>query len=302
LKTLSLSDKRRTSQCHALIIVCLLTSATSILVLEGLSTGCVIEALERHAARYGMPAQVFVDSGTQLTRLEESSFNLRNINSHLSSSQRFTITVATPRAHHQQGRAEAKIKVLRNMLTAWSNSAEEANTLIGWETIFARISSAVDDLPIARGSASAASDIGWEIITANRLKLGRNNYRQLDGPIRLEGNPSKQLERNRILTSKWYELFLERLSLLIPPPSKSSERVPKIGDIVVFVYQDPNLRKLWTWKVGLIVEQLSRSTFRIKYNLAPKCETRTVDRSAAQICVVLPVDELDFSHPQFFDN
>jgi hypothetical protein len=36
--------------------------------------------------------------------------------------------------------------------------------MIGWETLFARIASQIDDLPIARGSASAATDLGWEII------------------------------------------------------------------------------------------------------------------------------------------
>ena len=59
-------DSRKSIVVHAVVIVCLLTSATSIHVIEGLTTQSVIMALERHASRYGVPAHIYVDSGTQL--------------------------------------------------------------------------------------------------------------------------------------------------------------------------------------------------------------------------------------------
>ena len=43
------NDSRRSFTAHALVIVCLLTSATSIAVLDGLTTQTVVMALERHA-------------------------------------------------------------------------------------------------------------------------------------------------------------------------------------------------------------------------------------------------------------
>ena len=52
------NDSRKSFTAHALVIVCLLTSATSIMVLDGLTTQTVVMALERHASRYGMPAHV----------------------------------------------------------------------------------------------------------------------------------------------------------------------------------------------------------------------------------------------------
>ena len=172
-----------------------------------------------------MPAKLFVDCGTQLEKLQDASFSLQDICAR-TSTQQIKVTVATPKAHHQQGRVEAKIKIMRQMLTAWSASCKECNTLLGWETLFARVASAIDDLPIARGSASAACDLGWEIITPNRLKLGRNNNRQLDSPILLDNCPQNQLEQNRLLTQKWYEIFIQRLRLLIPPPEHKTDRTP----------------------------------------------------------------------------
>ena len=46
-----------------------------------------------------------------------------------------------------------------------------------WETTFAKISSALDDLPIARGDTSTTNNLGFDNLCANRLKLERNNFR-----------------------------------------------------------------------------------------------------------------------------
>ena len=54
---------------YALVVVCVLTSATSILSLEGISTEDIVAALERHSSRYGVPGIIFTDNGTQLAAL-----------------------------------------------------------------------------------------------------------------------------------------------------------------------------------------------------------------------------------------
>jgi hypothetical protein len=186
---------RKTFPCHALIIVCLLTSATNILTMDGLTTQAVVQAIERHAARYGIPGHLYVDSGTQLEKLQDANFQLRDVQMNIAA-HRFKVMVTVPKAHQQQGRVEAKIKVMRKMLAAWAKTNEECNTLLGWETVFAKVASAIDNIPIARGSANASYDLGWEIITPNLLKLGMNNYHQLEGPIKLDNCLQTQLERD----------------------------------------------------------------------------------------------------------
>ena len=281
---------KKTFSCHALVIVCLLTSATNIHVLEGLTTQAVIQALERHASRFGVPAQMFVDSGTQLEKLQDAQFQLRDVCLTMGT-QRFNVTVVTPKAHQQQGRVEAKVKNIRKMLQAWSTSTDECNTLIGWETLFAQVASAINDVPIARGSASAPSDPGWEIITPNWLMLGRNNHRQLDGPIKVTNCPQTQLERNRLISARWYEIFIQRLSLLIPSPAAEHDRQPELGDVVLFVFLDPNFKTLWVWKLGVIEEKQSRSTYKIRYS-GSDGEKKHVLRAVAQISVIVPVGQL----------
>ena len=49
---------------YALVFVCILTGTTKILVLEGLETQDVVQSIERHASRYGVPRELFIDNGT----------------------------------------------------------------------------------------------------------------------------------------------------------------------------------------------------------------------------------------------
>jgi hypothetical protein len=285
-------DSRKSFVVHALLMVCLLTSATSIHVIEGLTTQPVVMALERHSTRYGVPAHIFVDAGTQLEKLQDTSFSFRSIEGWCTSGSTFTVTVATPKAHEQQGRVEAKIKVLRDLLQTFSLTSDHCNTLIRWETVFARISNHIDNLPIARGSASAPSDLGWEIITPNRLKLGRNNFRQLKGEIELTGGPQTMLERNHLLTEKWYQLFIDRIPLLIPKPERPTDSPLTPGDVVLFVFQDPGTPKLWTWKLGVIETQKSRSTYEIRYVLHPGGKCKYICRDLRHISIIHREGEL----------
>ena len=73
-------------------------------------------------------------------------------------------------------------------------------TILQWETLYAKIANTVDNLPM--GYTSNSSNLGYEIITPNRLKLGRNNSRSLEGSgIKLDmaSNFVALLERNREL-------------------------------------------------------------------------------------------------------
>lgn len=296
------NDSRKSFTAHALVIVCLLTSATSILVIDGLTTQTVVMALERHASRYGVPAHVFVDSGTQLEKLRDTHFSLRDVNGYESQGKKFSITVATPKAHEQQGRVESKIKIVRKMLQTLSDTAELVNTLLGWETTFARIADQIDNLPIARGSSRAPTDLGWEIITPNRLKLGRNNFRQLEGTIVLSNAPQTQLDRNRLVQDKWYEIFSARMHLLVPK-AENKRTVPlQPDDVVLFVFQDGGIPKMWVWRLGIIVRQVSRSTYEIRYVSQLGSPPRLILRDARHISLIHKADEIPPMSSKFLEN
>ena len=51
-------------------------------------------------------------------------------------------------------------------------NAKHALPVLQWETLFSKIANTVDNLPITKGDTSNNTNLGYEIITLNRLKLG----------------------------------------------------------------------------------------------------------------------------------
>ena len=72
-------NARKRVHCYALVIVCVLTGATAIFALEGIESQDIVHALERHSARSGVPAKIFVDNGTQLKAMKHAKFSVRDI-------------------------------------------------------------------------------------------------------------------------------------------------------------------------------------------------------------------------------
>jgi hypothetical protein len=293
------NESKKCFPAYALVIVCLLTSATNVLVLDGITTQTVIQALERHSARYGVPAQIFVDAGRQLAKLQDASFQLQDLRFRNFPGMTFEVHVCPPKAHQEQGRVESKIKQLKETLQQLSESTTVCNTLLGWETTFSLIANRIDSLPIARGSASAASDLGWEVITANRLKLGRNNHRQLVGHIQITSCPQAQLTRNQLISTKWYQIFQKRIPLLIPSPAKKEECMPSAGDVVVFVASDLGRKRNWNWKLGIIERQLTKCRFAIRFLSDDGITQKIAERNTNEISVIVPANKLPPTHPEF---
>ena len=261
-------NARKSFEIYALLIVCLLTGATSILAMEGLETQDVIQAIERHGSRHGIPAVVYVDNGAQLIALENVTFDLRNLQATVSDTHGMQVEVSTPKSHEARGRAEAKVKILRQMLEKLSVNKETCMTAIQWETLFSRISSQIDDIPIAKCNSSNVFDPGWDLITPNRLKLGRNNNRSLESPMNLikGSGPTALLQRNREIQKFWYQMFIDRIHHLIPRPAKWKDTdIINIGDVCLFIHTENANMGSHGWKIGRIVSIPNKNKVVIEY-------------------------------------
>ena len=304
---------RKQFPIYALVIVCVLTSASSILALEGLQTQNVIQALERHSIQYGVPNRIFVDNGTQLIALQNAEFTLRDLNMHVYDSMGLQVEVSSAKSHESRGRVEAKVKILRSMLQKLAINTETAVTALEWETCFGKIANQIDDLPMAKGKTSNVSDIGWDIITPNRLKLGRNNYRSLDGPIMISGNlgVDNLLENNRKIQHTWYQMLIDRLHHLIMKPTKwSKSDIPNVDDIVLFIYLDGQRSKNRAiWKLGKIIE-ISSNKRKVVIAFPERTEIgnlkipklKTLSRSLREVSVIYSVKDLPLNSHEHFSS
>ena len=299
---------RKTYKVYALIFVCILTSATNILVLEAIETQHVVNAIERHSARYGVPAQVFVDSGTQLVALKHAKFSIRDLDAQVHDAVGLRVSVSTPKAHEERGRVERKIRSVREMLEKTGVNITHPMTSIEWETRFAAIANSLDSIPMAKGKPTTARDFSDEILTPNRLKLGRNNMRTLHINTRLQdpGLPSDLLQQNRKVMEVFYRVMMDRVHQLVLKPDKwnhNEKRPPKIDDIVIFLMKESNTEK--DWKLGRVIEEGERKVKILYWKKEKKDDIpvmKILERSHRDISILLPEGEVPMNSTEYFNT
>ena len=102
--------------------------------------------------------------------------SLRDVHAQVQDSLGIQVVVSTAKAHSERGQVERKIRYLKESLEKMGVNTNHPQTVLQQETLFAKIANTVDNHPMAKGDTSNSSNLGYEIITPNRLKLGRNNY------------------------------------------------------------------------------------------------------------------------------
>ena len=302
-------NARKTFKIYALIIVCLLTGATSILAMEGLETQDVVQAIERHSARHGVPAVMYVDNGTQLIALEHADFKLRDVETQVHDSLGMRIIVSNAKSHEERGRVEAKVKILREMMEKLSVSPQSPMTAIQWETLFAKIGNMIDDVPLAKCTNSNLADPGWDVITANRLKLGRNNNRSLEGSVSLPRGVGADtlLKRNQDIQRVWYQMLIDRIHHLIPRPAKwkKTDEV-RVDDICLFIYSENSAMKKDVWKLGRITEIPKKNKVIIKFPGNPTNKglptSKYLARCPRDISIISAAGDVELNSRKFYNE
>ena len=304
---------RKTLKIYALIVVCLLTSAVNILALEGLETQDVIQALERHSARYGVPAAIYVDNGTQLAAIDNVSYSLRDVNAQVFDSMGMRIVTSTAKSHEERGRVERKVRTMREMLQRLAIKDDTCMTALQWETLFSKLSSQINDLPMAKSTRSNFSDAGWDLLTPNRLLLGRNHFRSLEGSFELDkgAGATEILRRNQNLQHYFYQMLIDRLHHLVHRPLKWSKTDKvSIGDICVFVYNENMGMNKNVWKVGKIVNNDNPRKLVISFpekitpgeDIKKIPKMRTIQRNQRQVCILVDAESVSLNSRAFLDK
>ena len=304
------NNSRISIKIYALVICCLFTSATSILALESLETQHIVMALERHSSRHGVPATIFVDCGTQLIGLQSAQMNLRDANHQLRESIGLEIIPSTAKSHVERGRVERKIRTLREMLVKTATNTDVSMTALQWETVFAKMSSEIDDLPIARPDGSSNDDAGWGLLTPNRFKLGKANNRAIEGPLLISPStgPSQLLNKIKDIQTYWYQLLLDRLHVLIPsPPKWNKTDLLNKGDIVVLRLKDNPNSKMEKWVVGKVtdIQKEGRKilcSYPTYVSGKDNVKWSTVFRSPRDLCIISRESEIPLNSQEFFNR
>ena len=288
---------RQTFKVPALVLVCIITGALSIQMCEDWSTASLIQAIERHSCRYGCPAVLYVDQGSQMLKLSDVEYSILDLSNQVSRKYSCSLVTAPPKSHSHQGKVERKILHIRNMLERL-NDVSFIQSFLGWETTMARVSNKINSLPLCRPSARSVQNTEWDIITPNRLLLGFNNRRALSGPMILDSTLSGMLERSSEIEKCFFEQLVKQLHLLIPRSKWFSSDKLFVNDICLFFMNDSVMKsRMVIWHYGTVISIINtRVTLQYKINNVSK----SIQRSKRQIVRIASEHELNTSQKAHF--
>ena len=163
----------------------------------------------------------------------------------------------------------------------------------------ADISNRINDLPLALGNATADFET-MDLITPNRLKLGRNNNRCPIGQLKLTNDAEKIIADNQAIFNTWFEnwLIAHVPKLMNHPEWYNSDEDLKEGDVVLFLKSDSKLSS--TYQYGMVksikpsVDGIIRKVV-IKYRNVKEMSDRETLRSARELVVIHRLEELDLA-------
>ena len=159
--------------------------------MEGYETSDFIQAFIRFSCDSGYPKVLLPDEGSQLVSACENmklDFYDLKYQLHLKTSVEFkTCPVG---GHNTHGKVERKIRHVRESLE--KNIMNERLSVLQWETLASTIANSMNNMPLGLGSLVGDLE-NLDLITPNRLKLGRNNNRSPMGPVEVTGKVSEFL-------------------------------------------------------------------------------------------------------------
>ena len=137
---------------------------------------------------------MLTDAGSQLVKgCESMKLSFHDTQGRLHLNHNVEFDVCPVGGHNMHGRVERKIRSIKESLA--KSLQNERLSILEWETLGSQIGNSINDLPLA--SHSLVSELeNIDLITPNRLKLGRNNERSPLGPLFVTGNPSRFLKDN----------------------------------------------------------------------------------------------------------
>ena len=120
-----------------------------------------------------------------------------------------------------------------------------------------------------------------DILTPNRLMLGRNNNRSPIGDVVVSDNPDRITQSNLESFTAWFECWLVTYmpKLMRQPKWFDSSRDIKIGDIVLFLNNEKEFSRLYQYGIVKSVNRGSDGRIRnvgieyLDFNEATKRET-----------------------------
>jgi len=196
--------------------------------------------------------------------------------------------------HNEHGKVERKI---REITLSIDVVHKYRLSMLQWETFAASIANNINNMPLATNGIIGDLE-NLDILTPNRLKMGRNNERSPVEPVELISNPNKIIEENRKIYAAWFENWLPSHVLKLTKQKKwlSTSDVIKVGDIVLFLKHDSKISSTYQYGLVVGVEFGSDGLVRranVRYKKSNEDIFRETRRSTRTLVIIKRVVEVD---------
>jgi hypothetical protein len=288
-------NKRATVKIWFVVFCCCCTGAIDVKIMEDYSTESFILGFIRFACKVGYPKRLMPDEGSQLVKgCKIMKLEYYDIKHRLHERYGVEFETCPVGAHYMHGKVERKIKhVQESFLKVTTNCRL---SMIQWETLGDQVANSVNNQPIAIGNI--VDDVeNLDILTPNRLLLGRNNNRSPAGSLIVTNDPRNIIKANNDIFSTWFKCWLISYipTLLHQPKWFNSDRDTKVGDVVLFLKSNKEFDKQYQYGIVKNVKVGKDEKIReieIEYQNHNEVVKRCTNRGCRDVVVIHPVDEL----------
>ena len=295
MKAYSVHNLRSTINVWFLVFCCCTTGAVSVKVMEKYSTSAFMSGFIRFSCSVGYPKMLLPDEGSQLVKgCKEMQLSFSDIKQQLHVEYGVEYDTCPVGGHNMHGKIERKIQHVKQAMS--KELDKEKLSVLEWETIGDQIANCINDTPLAmRYVPRDVEQI--DLLTPNRLMLGRNNDRSPAGPLCTNFNPDRLIEQNERIMTAWFECWLtSHVPKLVDRPKwLDSDDEVKVGDVVLFLKKDKEFAGNYQYGIVKELEPSKDEVVRkvvVEYVNSSEDVRRQTRRSVRELVVIHPLDEL----------
>lgn len=301
----SFHNKRATIKVWLVIFCCSTTSTINIKCMEDYSSSAFLQSFTRFSCEVGYPKRLLTDKGSQLMKsCETVRFDYKDVRWRVFTETGVEFDICPVGGHNMNGLVERKIREVKKSII--KSIQNERLSVLQWETFGYRASNAINDLPLGvRGYDGTLESI--EIITPNRLRLGRNNERSPVGTFQVTKIFGKIIRQNQEVFNSWFELWLvSHVPGLITQPKWFKQLIHlKKGDVVLFTKSDTPICANYQFGVVDSVD-VGRDGVARKANIRYRNSNENVDRltyrSVRSLVVIHCIDDINIMKELYKSN
>ena len=197
-------------------------------------------------------------------------------------------------AHYMHGKVERKIQQIKRSLDKTLDKSRLS--ILQWETLGQQVGNSINNLPIGLGNKVESLET-LDVLTPNRLILGRNNCRSPVSPLSISNDFRKIIESNKNIYESWFKEWLVSYvpTLVKQPKWFKTERNIRVGDIVLFTKSEKEFEKIYQYGIVLKTFESKDGIIRqveVQYQNSNENFKRATKRCVRELVVVHPVDEI----------